>query len=456
MTAIPLRLGPLAPPGYEVRRSGLRWLCDEGHVCRPREVVAFCNVALAPATGAGLDSGPFADEARDFQIGFAPRVGGRLTKAAASSQGGFLDQHHNEHRWRPDFIIGHLEREREGLAPDDDADGELHLLHCAGRRMTEIAEIRSGLLSGWHDRSRAWWGEGDGAFGTLLSVGICELIGVIRGENLAFLEMFEAVPGPAQAIHIADEPLVPCAMVATEQCLRTPDQFQAIAADFARTFPAGPVAPTPADWIFAGSMLSALQRSPLTEHYDILTRIALRRTGPADAVILSLNAEPGPLLRHKSLGYAIKCYGFRVAEAGPAVRAWFQTQFEPLRPSLDDILRDYRRLISTVRARSDVKFLILNAMSTSASDDVHCYAMFERPLGNTLASIRAKELNLMLHDLAREEDVAIVDLDAIGAELGTRAHIPDGVHHSGPMQTEVRAEILRILRAFGIPGFGSR
>jgi hypothetical protein len=42
------------------------------------------------------------------------------------------------------------------------------------------------------------------------------------------------------------------------------------------------------------------------------------------------------------------------------------------------------------------------------------------------------------------------------AELGSRQHVPDGNHHSGAMQAEVRGEILRLLRARGVPGFGAR
>ena len=57
-----------------------------------------------------------------------------------------------------------------------------------------------------------------------------------------------------------------------------------------------------------------------------------------------------------------------------------------------------------------------------------------RPLANMLGSVRARELNLMLHDLARERNVAIVDVDAIAADLGSQRHAPDGVHGSGPLQ----------------------
>jgi hypothetical protein len=453
LSSVPLTLGPLVAPGFVIQRSGLRWLCDDGHVCRPGEVIAFCNIGLVPDGHGKGGPRPFADETRDFQVALAPRVGGRVSKAADSSHGGFLDQLDFQ-AWTPNHIVGHIQCRPGQRPPGYDVDGGLRLLLLAGRRMTEIAEVRSGLLTGWHDRSRAWWGEGASDFGTLLSLGTCDQAGMIRGERFAFLEMFEAVLGPAQIVFVPDDALVPCAPVITEQLSRTPAQFDDIAADFATTFAAGPVVPSPSDWIFAGCLMSTLQRSPLTERYDMLTRTGLRHAGTADAVMLSLNVESESILRHRKLGYAVKLHDFRLAESGPAIRAWLHNNFERVKRTLSDIQRDYRTLIDTVRARSDTKFLVMNVMSTSGNETIYNYAPFDRPMGETLLSIRRRELNLMLHDLARERDVAIVDLDAIAAEFGGNAHLPDGVHSSGALQAEVRGEILRILRARGVPGFG--
>jgi hypothetical protein len=457
LISLPLMLGPLAPPGFAVKRSGLRWLCDEGHVCKPGEVIAFCNIGLVPEGRGKGGPRPFAEETRDFQVALAPRVGGRVSKAADSSRGGFLDQMMDFQRWMPDYVFGQIQCESaESPIGDESAQG-VSLLMLAGRRTTELAEVRSGVpLTGWHDRSRAWWGEGAGQHGTLLSLGICDQAGMIRGEGIAFLEMFDAAAGPAQMVFISDDPLVPCAPVVTEQYLRTPDQIEAMVADFAGTFAAGPLVPRPGDWIFGGCLMSALQRSPLSERYDILTRTELRHSGPASAVLLSLAAEAKFVLRHRKLGYTVKCHDYRLAESGPAVLEWLRNNFERVNRTPDDIHRDYRTLIDTVRARSDTQFLIMNVMSTSGNETIYNYAPFDQPMGQTLSSIRHRELNLMLHDLARERDVSIVDLDAIAAEFGGIAHLPDGIHSSGAMQKEMRGEVLRILRARGVPGFGAR
>jgi hypothetical protein len=75
-------------------------------------------------------------------------------------------------------------------------------------------------------------------------------------------------------------------------------------------------------------------------------------------------------------------------------------------------------------------------------------------MASTLSSIFAQDLNLVLHDLAREPEVDIVDVDAITAEMGGQINMPDNVHTSGALQAETRAEVLHILNARGVPGFG--
>ena len=442
-------------PGFNVYRSGLRWLRGDGYMCRAGEVLAFCNVRLSPAAP-GTAARVFAEERRDFQVAFASCVGGRLHRDSSQSLGGFLDQHPYFQFWTPNLVFGHVQGHPSDRPQGDDADGETtRLLMVAGRRATELAVDRSGLLTGWHDRSRAWWGEGKGRHGTLLGLGICELLGVIRGERRAFVEWFEAVDGPAHVVHVPDDALVPCAAVLLEQHARTPAQFDAIAADFVRTLATGPVAPTPHDWIFVGALMSALRRTPLDDRCDLLTRSGLQQAGPPDAVVLSLNAEPASLLRHRRLGYALHCHDFRIAAVGPAIRDWLRTDFERVKHTPDDIRRDCRALVDLLRERG-TRCLMVNAMSTSGHERIDDYAAFDAPLGDTLGSVRSKDRNLMLHDLARECEIDVVDVDALAADLGAARHLPDGVHTSGTLETAVRAEILRILRDRGVPGFQAR
>ncbi len=455
MTEIPLRLGRLEVPGFIVQRSGIRWLYEDGHLCRPGEVIGYCNVGLAATDRSSPAPRPFADEEHDFQIAFAPRCEGRLRISPSTSRGGYIDQQHFHYRWTPDFVVGHLILPPGETSPIAGAEEDLRLLMLTGRRITAIAEDRSGLGSGWHDRRRAWWGDGDGPVGTLLSLGICEQLGIIRGDRYAFLEWFEAAPGPAQIIHMSDEALVPCAAILVEQLHRTDAQRQEIADDIARSFAGGTITPSPPDWMFAGALLSALLGSPLSERHDTMTRRGLQRSGLPESVLLSVHAELPVILRHRRLGYHISSHGFRIAQAGGAVLAWLRGNFEIVKRTPDDIRRDYRLLIDAIRSYSTMNILILNAMSTSHNDNIYNYAPFDRPMGDTLATVRTKESNLMLHDLARERDISIVDVDLIGADLGAQ-HLPDGIHQSGLMQAEIRSEILNILRERGAAGFGAR
>jgi hypothetical protein len=454
LSLIPLCLGPLVAPGFTVHRSGVRWLCDDEHLCRPGEIVAFCNIGLVAANRAAAAS-PFERESRDFQVAFATRAGGYLRKAERSSRGGFLDLLFTYRPWNPEFTIGHLRCPPGERAPEAQSDGGLELLFLAGRRGTEFAEDRSGLLTGWHDRSRAWWGAGEAAYGTLLSLGICEQLGVIRGERFAFFELFQATGGPAHTVFVADDVLVPCAPILVEQLGRDGDDARAMASDLCRSIADGSTL-APGDLVFVASLLSALQRSPLSDRYPLLTRNGVREAARADAVLLSLNAESPSVFRHRHLGYTMCCHHFRMIELSAAARGWIDANFERVPRTLDDVRRDYDALIEAVRERSPAQLLVLNAVSTEGYEDIPSYAAFDAPLGESLASVRTRELNLLLHDVARDRNVAIVDVDRIAAELGTSAHVQQGVHYSGRMQDEVRGEILRILRARGVPGFAPR
>lgn len=423
--------------------SGVRWLCEDGHICRPGEIIAYCNLAMEANDGM-----LFYDEFRDLQAAFATRVGGRLRISPTSSRGGFMDQMHYSYVWRPDFTLGHIEADPAMGVRDDGPQDEVRLVVMAGRRMSELAEIRSGLLSGWHSRSRAWSGENDHRRGTLLSVGVCEQMGVIRGEHGAFLELFEASQGPAQAVYWPGEPLVQTGRILLEQLQRAPADQQAIAEDIAHTFPSA-AAPDPAEWIFMGALLSSLGQKPIGEPYPVVKRTGISATPPADAILLSLNAESNFLLRHKRLGYHIRCHNFRFHQAGKNVLNWMRDNFDNVWRTYDDILADYIALIDAIRRAhpegAGPAILIMNEMSSAGMEDIYSYAGFDRPMGDTLAVVRAKELNLLLHDLAATRDISIVDSDAIAADLGGWAHITDGVHQSGPMQAELRAEILHIL-----------
>jgi hypothetical protein len=459
-TRIPLTLGPLAAEGYVVQRSGIRWLCDDGHLCRPGEAIAYCNLGLDPGLNTPRNNGPFEEESDDFQVVLAPRVEGRLVRDRAVSRGGFFDRQHWQRVWSEETRIGELECASGSLADvAPEQAGRLRLLLLAGRRFVAQADVPAGLLTGWHERTRGWWWRADEGevFRTVSSLGICEQAGIVRGEHFAFLELFEAVAGPAHVVFTPDNILVPASPTLCSWIGRTPEQRERIIENVASTFGQGTAQsksglPATNDWLFAGCVLKSLARCPLLEQYDLLTASGLKTTGPPDGVILSLNSETAPLLRHRQLGYFLSLHQFRRRELGPVASAWLNQEFDVIRRSPQDVKRDLLELIDLVQSTTKAHLLILNGMSSNRNDQCFCFAPFDKPLSATLEQIRAQELNLVLYEIAHERDVSIIDVDAIGVELGGK-HIADGVHASGELQQAIRNQIVTILRERDLVGF---
>ena len=442
MTSIELHLGPLHAAGYNILRSGLRWLFDSGHYCRPNQIFAYCNITLEPASGRLSGLPPFAEEL-ELQIAFASRIGGRVSANASTARGGYLSVRTVD-VWDPDTVVASIEPDPEAGDPVGDPS-RLRLLALAGRRMTDLAVTHSGLLPGWHGRSRGWWCEAGETPVTLLSLGVCDAAGLVQGEDCAFSDMFEATRTAAQMVYIPDHPLAPATPLLLDQLQRTPAQFDAIAADLKGFFERSTTPPTPNDLIFAGTVLSVMQRNPIRDGYSIFSANGLARLGPADAVLLSLAVEPNSILRHRKLGYPIHIMRHHQAAAGPAFKAWLTESFEPVRRSVDDLKRDYETLIDKIARTTGGRVIILNRMSTSGYEDVSSYLPFDAPMSETLSLVAAKEWNLMLEDIADERDLDIVDVDAIAADIGGGEHLPDSIHQSGLMQTLLRREVLNYL-----------
>ncbi len=447
---IPLLLGRAAPPSSTLQRSGIRWLVADGARCRAGSIVGYCNIGMRGSDPAM--KGSLAGEQRDLQVALALTVPGVVRHAGNASRGGFLDQMQFYDIWREDESIGTLDLDDGVDAPE----APLEHLVFAGRRALDIAEVRSGLFTGWHDRARVWWGAGAKRHGTLACLGICEQRSIVRGEAAAFLELFAAARGPAQVVHHPDDALVPAAPVLLEQLSRSPADNRAIEEDIARTFGSGPLPPAGRDHMMLGAILNALVRSPLAEPLTVVSAAGIETVQHPDAILLSVLSESSLIMRHKRLGYAMQIHGYRLGETSPAFHAWLRASFEQVRRSLADVAQDLGTLVETLRARGTAQILVLNAVSTLGTEQVQCYAPFERPLGRTLGTVRAREVNAMLHDLVRSHGIRIVDCDALAAEYGARRHIPDRVHSSGVLQQATRDEILRILQACGVPGFSQR
>ena len=437
MSEVPLRLGPLQANGHTIRRSGIRWLCEPGERCEANQVVAYFNIAVKRDGPPGTSSA-FADE-HELYVACATRAAGRLRFDPAP--GGYLSML-GLNPWDAESVFATL-----GL---DDADAHLaetaatfRLMMLAGRRMSALADVQSGLLGSWYGRMRAWWSDDDLPV-TLLSLGICDVTGVICGEERAFFELFASEPLATHVVFVPDHPLAPAAPVLLDQLERTASDAAAIASDIRNALTRG--VPNASDLMFAGTLLATMQRNPMRETHDLLLPSGLTSSRPADAVLLSLSAEPSVILRHKKLGYRLHLLQHYQHALGPALSAWLTQAFEPVRRTIDDIKADYERLFDAMERATGALPIVLNRMSTSGDETLSNYAAFDAPLSGTLANVEAKELNLMLHDIADTRDIAVIDVDALAAEIGGAQHLPDGIHQSGAMQSILRAEILRALR----------
>jgi hypothetical protein len=412
----------------------------------------------------------------DVQVAFAPATGGVLRPDRSLSEGGFQDIVSGS-LWDDGRVIGTLSAAgpKGAAATRPSAEGltELLALVLVGRRGLDAGEGRGDLLAGWHDRTRVFWGleRGERA-GTVLSLGICEQTPLFRGDTFAYLEWFARCGGPAQIISVPDERTVHSSAVLLQQLRRTPSEAAAIAEAVhswlgehlkgeTASFPAfGARAGTRAGrWPAGQSALFALNllnesmgASPLLETTDLFGPNGLVLAPPPEIVSLSLGAEFAAHFRHKKTGWLIALHDYRLHSfVGQAVRDWLKRDFERLPRSPSDAARDLGALSVELKARTGAVLVVQNLIVTSTADRIPNYSWLGDDFSSTTA-VMCAEANAMLADLTRDHDMSLLDSDALAAELGC-SHCPDRAHPDRVLVDAQRAELHRILRDRGVPGF---
>ena len=430
-----LCLGPLGSRSAPAYRSGIFWLCADGQQVRPREVIGFFNINPdnRPLLGSAT---PAAERTR--QVAVASPVGGRLRLPPNTTSDGLLGIW-PVRAWLAEEMIATVEVDDDNPAADGSVQNLL-LMVLAGRRAVWPVDSDATLLPGGNSLARAWWG-GTDPRRSILCLGLCDVSGIVRGKYSAFTELFEAAPFACHVAHFSEHPVIPCSKVVLEQLQRSPAQRQAITADIIAALTLGIT--NAEDLSFAGLMLRQLCAQPITESHSCLTEKGTVDSGPASTILLSLSSEPQTMLRHRTLGYHVYILSGDARAAGPAMRKWLKSAFEPVRRTAADIQRDLVQLVAGVRAATGGRIIVINRMSTSGREQIYSYAAFESPLGATLSYAAAKEMNVMLDDLAAEGQVGVIDIDAMAAEFGGEAHLPDAIHHSALMQVALRAELVR-------------
>ena len=439
MTDTALLLGPLEAQGFDVARSGIKWLRQSGSYCEKGDVLGFCNIGLAATDRSSIN--PFRQDRRDFQVAFISPVAGRLTIPDQGLDGGMLDQLAFR-RWKAGDVLcvfGESDPQQR-----TDARQQVRLLVMSGRRMSELAEVRSGPLSGWHDRSRAWSAESDPqTIRTVVGIGICDLTDVLRGPSQTYSEFIQKAPAGIHIVRALDEPLAPCARVLVEQMQRTAAQEADIARDLTRSLTIYETPAAPSDLIFVGSVMAGLQRRAITDQYPILTRTGLSQSDKPDAIVLSLQAEPRRVFRHRRLGYTVCIHNHRMQEFHPWLMRWMVDNFEPVNRSVATIKTDLVDLLNLLDPNTSV--LILNRVVDALGEDIQNYQGLGEHLETASSSVYDRQMNLMLHDLVSDYGVGLIDVEMIASELGQRRHTMDTMHHSAAIQSVIQDEIAAAL-----------
>jgi hypothetical protein len=211
--------------------------------------------------------------------------------------------------------------------------------------------------------------------------------------------------------------------------------------------------PVAQDILFALHLLAeAVGASPILERSEVITARGIQELNPPDAVALTLGSEQARHFRHRRTGWIIALHGFRF---GPFIGAnfteWLRRDFESLTRTVEDSQRDLAALADEVKARTGATLLVQNLIASTAADRVSNYSWLGDAFDASVAVI-GNEANLMLSDLTRHHSIALIDSDALAAELGVK-HCPDRFHASRDLVEAQRDEVHRVLREYSIPGF---
>jgi hypothetical protein len=440
---LPIRLAPVVPDGWRSKRAGFQWLVPDGGRCAAHQIIAHCVYGFSPPGPAPGEAALWSEEQDGFRITLIARYAGIVRHARNSSHGGWHDMHEVfDHT--PGTVIGTLTQ--FGAGADGDQVEPCLTQIVVGRKASKLCEDLSSLHSGWHDRRRTWPVDGGPPRRTVLGLGICELTSIMLGKDNSFSELLPMFGEPVHLVNVPDVPLVPTARIVAQQMARSEADRQAIWADFCQGIANGKHPAQPDDWVFGSSLIKAVCAAPANEDYQTFSSHGINRLPPADTVIMSLSGESPFSLRHRKLGYDIRFHSFRFQQMGPALRSWVQDNFAQIPQNIEDVRADYLRLLKALNSGERPRqLMLLNALSSLPAEYIQSCQSHDEPA--RLKTVWAKQINLMAEELARDHNVVIVDADAIGAELGSGYSAPDGIHHSGEMQRNLRGEIVRCLNA---------
>ena len=282
-------------------------------------------------------------------------------------------------------------------------------------------------------------------------------------------------PGPAQIVAVSDERCVHSSAVLLQHVRRTPAEAIAIteavyswigeriAQALPGSFPAfqpesaqGTLQgrwPESQDILFAMHLLAeSMGTSPILERSEVITGRGIVELNPPDVIALTLGSELARHFRHRRTGWIVAMHGFRFGPfIGSGVAEWLRRDFEPMTRTVADSQRDLAALADEVKARTGATLLVQNLIASNVADRISNYSWLGEAFDDSVPVI-GNEANLMLSDLTRHHSIAMIDSDALAAQLGVK-HVPDRYHASVELIEAQRNEVHRVLREYKIPGF---
>ncbi len=434
---IPLILGDINLHDIRIQMSGIRWLCSDGQYCKSGIPIAYCNVLLVKGDGSLLyNSG----EIHDFQAVFITPFDGFIHIQKGNSHGGLIDQLPYYFFWDSKITICEIECEAQNFVLEAQ---QVQVIFAAGKRYFDAAENRTGILSGWFQRTRAWTGDRGQIKNTILTLGICDILNGLRGSEIVSLEFMELMPLSTQVILFQDGVLVPTVSMLLEQIKRTPENLSDLIVNFSVMIKSSTYIFESEDYLFLGAILNSLANSNFLDTTLTLTRSGVNENTPSNIVLISLAAQPTKLFRHKSLGYSIAFHGFRLQKMGAATRMWLKENFYLINRSVDEIASELRELCNLLGP--NVRILVCNIAANPMSAFISHYDLFDKATFKEIGDINQRERNVMLDELASEGILEVVDLNLLSAKLGTSRNIPDGMHMTGVLEQEFLKELARII-----------
>ena len=248
MKRVSLFLGDIRFDNISINMSRVKWLHDDGQYCKKGTPIAYCNIQLKFCDFFSSSSG----EMNDLQVIFIMPVNGTLIIPRVTTDKSLSNQLTHSPLWETSTILC------DALIEDEQSLNEFitaEFIIAAGKRYASFAENRSGILSGWFERSRAWVGDKGHIKNTILTLGICDILDALKGTQVAYLDFIQLMPTPSQIILFPDGVLIPTAAMALDQLERSTKNINEITVNFSTMIKNNPQIFSAEDYIFLGSVL---------------------------------------------------------------------------------------------------------------------------------------------------------------------------------------------------------